>query len=82
MRARGVVADTIGRLFDASGNLVEHPMCERMLAFSVNDLRGRDVVLLGAGLEKACAILALLRSKLIRGLIIDGDTASCMLKML
>jgi DNA-binding transcriptional regulator LsrR (DeoR family) len=81
MRARGVVADTIGRLFDEAGNLVEHPMCERMLAFSVDDLRGRDVVLLGAGLEKANAIRALLRSKLIRGLIIDGDTASCVLGM-
>ena len=79
MRARGVVADTIGRLFDAAGNLVEHPMCERMLAFSIDDLKGRDVVLLGAGLDKANAIRALLRSKLIRGLIIDGDTAACML---
>jgi DNA-binding transcriptional regulator LsrR (DeoR family) len=34
------------------------------------------VVLLSAGLEKTTATAALLRSGLVRGLIIDGDSAA------
>ena len=75
VRDQGAVCDSLGRLFDAHGQPVRHELESRMLAIDVEQLRGRDVVLLGAGLEKTAAIAALLRSGIVRGLIIDGDTA-------
>lgn len=78
--AHGAVADTLGRLFNERGEIVPHPVSARMLAVDIADLRGRDVILLAGGLEKVKAIHALLRSGLVRGLIIDGDTARALLQ--
>ncbi len=75
LREAGAVCDTIGKFFDRNGELVEHEISRRTLAIDPASLRGRDVVLLGAGLEKLDAMDALLRSGLVRGLVIDGDTA-------
>ena len=74
-RAQGAVCDTLGRLFDIQGREVSHPLSKRTLALDIEEMQGRNVVLLGAGIEKATAITALLRSGLVRGLIVDGDTA-------
>ena len=76
VRAAGAVGDTLGYLFDRAGQLVEHELNARTLGFDLDDLRGKNVVLLGAGLEKVDAIESLLRSGIVRGLIIDGDTAA------
>jgi len=75
VRAQGAVADSLGRLFDRSGRQIDHELAHRTLALELETLRGRDVVLLAGGLPKADAIRALLRSGIVRGLIIDGDTA-------
>ena len=74
-RAQGAVCDTLGRLFDIHGREVSHPLSKRTVALGIEELQGRNVVLLGAGIEKATAITALLRSGLVKGLIVDGDTA-------
>lgn len=74
-RAAGAVCDAFGRLFGRDGRPVAHELNERTLAVEPEDLRGRAIVLLAAGLEKAAAIDALLRSGLVRGLVVDGDTA-------
>ena len=73
--ARGAVADTLGRLFDAGGREVVHDLGRRTLAVDPEDLRGRNVVLVAGGLEKVVAIAGLLRAGLVAGLITDGDTA-------
>ena len=75
-RARGAVSDSLGKLFDRHGRLVGHELNDRTLALDIEALRGRRVVLLGAGLEKADAIASLLRTGIVSGLIIDGDTAA------
>ncbi len=75
VRAHGAVCDTLGQFFDAKGKIVRHELSQRTLAIDVKHLRGRNVVLLGAGLHKVPALNALLRSGLVRGLIIDGDAA-------
>ena len=74
IRARGAVCDTLGRLFDAQGAEIHHPLSSRTLAVEPENLRGRHVVLLAGGLEKVDAISALLRAGLVSGLIVDGDT--------
>ena len=76
VREHGAVCDTLGAFFDANGQIVRHPLGDLSLSVGAENLRGRNVVLLSAGLEKAGATAALLRSGLVRGLIIDGDAAA------
>ena len=76
LREHGAVCDTLGAFFDANGQIVGHPLGDLSLTVGAENLRGRNVVLLAAGLEKVTATAALLRSGLVRGLIIDGDTAA------
>ena len=75
VRAMGAVCDTLGSFFDRNGHYVQHEVARRTLAIELERLRGRDVVLLGAGIPKMEAINGLLRTGLVRGLVIDGDTA-------
>jgi DNA-binding transcriptional regulator LsrR (DeoR family) len=82
LREHGVVCDTLGAFFDADGQIVRHPLGELSLSVGAENLRGRNVVLLSAGLEKTAATAALLRSGLVRGLIIDGDSAARLESML
>ena len=78
VRARGAVADSLGRLFDRSGAQLDHELAHRTLALAFEELAGRDVVLLAGGLQKAHAVQALLRAGVVQGLVIDGDTAQVM----
>lgn len=75
LHASGAVADTLGRFFDAEGREVDHPLRRRTLAVDLDRLRGKDIVLLAAGLSKLEAISALLKAGFVKGLVIDGDTA-------
>ena len=75
VRAQGAVADSLGRLFDGSGAPVDHELARRTLALDFERLRNRDVVLLAGGLQKVPAVQALLRTGVVRGLVIDGDAA-------
>ncbi|NPD69452.1 sugar-binding transcriptional regulator [Lichenicola cladoniae] len=75
VRAKGAVADSLGRLFNRNGAEVDHELTRRTLAVDFTELRGRDVVLAAAGLQKMAAVHSLLRTGVVRGLIIDGDTA-------
>ena len=75
VRARGAVADSLGRLFDRNGVQVEHELAHRTLALEPEQLRGRDVVLLSGGLQKVDAVQALLHAGIVQGLVIDGDAA-------
>lgn len=71
----GAVGDTNGIFFDAAGKPVDHVLNRRTLAVGFEDLARSQTVLLSAGLEKAAATAALLRSGIVDSLVIDGDTA-------
>lgn len=75
VRAQGAVADSLGRLFDGHGAQVDHELARRTLALDFERLRNRDVVLLAGGMQKVAAVQALLRTGVVRGLVIDGDAA-------
>ncbi len=75
LHACGAVCDTLGKFFDRDGRLVDHELNGRTLAIDPMRIKGRDAILLGAGVDKVMAIDALLQSGIVRGLIIDGDTA-------
>jgi len=78
IRARGAVADSLGRLFNCDGAQVDHELVRRTLALDFEQLRQRDVVLLAGGLQKVASVKALLRTGVVRGLVIDGDAAKAL----
>ncbi len=75
LRRAGAVGDTNGLFFDAAGRPVDHPLNARSIGAGFGDLARATSVLLSAGTSKTAATEALLRSGIIRGLIIDGDAA-------
>lgn len=81
LRARGAVGDMLGQYFDRQGECVQHPVCERTIALSLEDLRHipRSVVVAG-GPEKVEVLRAALRGRLLNILITDSLTARMLLK--
>lgn len=75
VQAAGGIADMLGHLFDRKGGVIEHELNQRTAALDIADVRHVPLVLLCAGLEKLAAADAVLRSGLVNGLVIDGDTA-------
>lgn len=75
LRVAGAVGDTNGIFFDAEGRPVDHPLNARSIGAGFGDLARTTTVLLSAGTAKTAATEALLKSGIIRGLIIDGDAA-------
>ena len=75
LRRAGAVGDTNGIFFDVNGRPVDHPLNARSIGAGFNDLARATTVLLAAGTAKTAATEALLKSGIIRGLIIDGDSA-------
>lgn len=78
----GAVADMLGKFFDADGRLIDNVLNRRTPSVSYEDIRSRDVVLLAAGVSKAKALLALLRSGAITRLIVDGDLVAALMPMI
>jgi DNA-binding transcriptional regulator LsrR (DeoR family) len=77
--AAGAVGDMMGKFFDRYGYLVASPINQRTPGLSIEDMRRQDILLLAAGLEKAEALAAVLRSGTVDRLIVDGDLAVALL---
>jgi DNA-binding transcriptional regulator LsrR (DeoR family) len=75
LRDLGAVGDTNGMFFDEDGKSVAHDLAARTISLPLGELEEAIVVALVAGVSKARAAAAFLRSGLCRGLIVDGDTA-------
>ncbi len=79
VRAKGAVADSLGRLFARNGQPVDHELTRRTLALEFEQLRHRDVVLLAGGMHKVVSVHAMLQTGVVRGLVIDGDAAKLLM---
>ncbi len=75
LRAAGAVGDTNGVFFDKNGKPINHPLNNRTLASSFDDLKRANTMLLVAGREKIEAAHAFLRNGTANGVVLDGDTA-------
>ena len=71
----GAIGDTNGIFFNREGSPVDHSLNKRTLAVGFDVLRNSHTILLSGGIEKTEATIALLKSKIVKTLIIDGDTA-------
>lgn len=78
MRA-GAIGDILGKFFDESGRFISNAANERTPGLSVEDMRAGELVVLAAGLSKLKALRALLASRLVKHLIVDGDLAMALL---
>jgi len=70
--AAGAVGDVLCHFIDEAGELVDHPVNERVVAVSPVDLRSaRQLVLVSGGWEKLKAVTAALRLLRPNVLIVD-----------
>ena len=75
LRAMGAAAEILGQFLTAEGAVLATEFDERVMAPSLESLRGREVVAIAGGESKFSAIRAALRSQLLGGLIVDEATA-------
>ena len=62
LRAAGAVGDVLCRFIDSDGNIINHPINERVVAVDPRDLSGaRKIVLASGGWQKYESILAAMR---------------------
>jgi DNA-binding transcriptional regulator LsrR (DeoR family) len=71
----GAVGEVLGQFVDADGRPVDAPLNQRSIALRIDDLRGKEVVVIAGGQGKARAIDAVLATGVVTGLITDEATA-------
>ncbi|MGQ0563959.1 MAG: sugar-binding transcriptional regulator [Gemmobacter sp.] len=76
----GAVADSTGKFFCADGSLAPTDLNRRAPSIGLDDLRRMDVMLLAAGVNKAVATRALLRSGIVNRLVADEAMARLLLE--
>ena len=72
----GAVGEVLGRFVDAQGVPLDIDVNERAIGVDFATLRGKEVVAIAGGPTKADAIKAVLRARLLTGLITDEATAA------
>lgn len=75
LRRAGAAGELLGQFVDAGGNPVNLEINDRAIGLTIEDLRGKDAVAIAGGRGKARAIDAVLRSRVLTGLITDEATA-------
>jgi DNA-binding transcriptional regulator LsrR (DeoR family) len=79
LSARGAVGDICLRFFDADGDLVEHPLGDRVIGIGLHQLRGcRRSVGIAGGTRKLAAIRGALLGSWINVLITDNRVAEAL----
>ncbi|SHM41143.1 DNA-binding transcriptional regulator LsrR, DeoR family [Halomonas cupida] len=81
LREVGAAAEILGQFLDANGQRVECEINQRTLGLSLDQLRHHHIVAVAGGMEKVNAILAVLRSGLLKGLITDENVARRILEL-
>jgi DNA-binding transcriptional regulator LsrR (DeoR family) len=71
----GAVGEVLGQFVDVDGRPVDAPVNQRSIALRIDDLRGKEVVVIAGGHGKARAIDAVLATGVVTGLITDEATA-------
>lgn len=75
LQEHGAQAEVLGQFIDESGSIMETPLNDRVMALELEALRDKEVVAIAGGDDKRDAIRAVLRSKLLSGLLLDEATA-------
>lgn len=75
LKALHIVAEMLGQFFDGEGREVPCDMAARSISLRLEELRGRHVIGVAGGMDKAAAIRATLASGLLSGFVTDEATA-------
>ena len=75
LRRLGAVGEILGRFFDGHGRLVDAEINTRAIAIDLDDLKGKEVVVLAGGRSKPQAIRSILATGLVTRLVTDEATA-------
>lgn len=78
LKRAGACADLLGHFFSADGGILDTALSARATSMSPADLRKHRIVAVAGGLAKVTALRAVLRSRLLHGLIIDEATAQAL----
>jgi DNA-binding transcriptional regulator LsrR (DeoR family) len=81
LRRAGAVGEVLGRFVDSDGRPVAAEINERAVAIRLEEIKGRQVVAVAGGKGKARAIMAVLESRVITGLITDETTAKAIVEL-
>ncbi|MGB1191217.1 MAG: sugar-binding transcriptional regulator [Pseudomonadales bacterium] len=78
--ALGGVGDIMGQVLDADGELIDHPINDRVIGLSLDDLNKiENVILAAGGLQKVPVIAAALKRGFVDTLVTDENTAMALL---
>lgn len=81
LRALGGVGDIIGLVLDESGALIDHPVNQRVIGVSLDDLMTiPNVILAAGGPHKVAVINSALRRGFVNTLVTDEHTARALLE--
>lgn len=79
--ALGGVGDIMGHILNAEGELIDHPLNDRVIGLSLEELNQvENVILAAGGLQKVPVIAAALKRGLIDTLVTDENTATALLE--
>ena len=78
MKRFGACADLLGHFFSADGAVLDIDLSARATSMSAADLKKHRIVAVAGGLPKVTALRAVLRSRMLHGLIIDEATAQAL----
>lgn len=76
LRRLGAVGEALGTYVDLAGRPVDADLNRRLLAVPIDILRGREVIAVSGGAGKVEAIVGVLRTGLVTGLVTDEPTAA------
>jgi DNA-binding transcriptional regulator LsrR (DeoR family) len=82
LKSAGATGEMLGRFVDAAGRPVAAEINERAIAVRLEEIKGRKVVAVAGGSDKTQAIMAVLESRVITGLITDEATAKAIVEAL
>lgn len=78
---RGGVGDITGHILDAHGKLIDHPINQRVIGISLDDLAQiKNVILAAGGMHKVPIMNAALQRGLVDTLVTDENTARALLE--
>jgi DNA-binding transcriptional regulator LsrR (DeoR family) len=74
----GACADLLGHFFSADGEILDTDLSARATSMSATDLKKHRIIAIAGGTVKVTALRAVLRSRVLHGLITDEATAQAL----
>lgn len=81
LRRDGAIGEVLGNFLDAEGRILASPLRDRVIGLPLDALATRPTVAIAGGLTKVPAIHAVLKRRMLRGLITDETAAAALARL-